>query len=93
MTKKEIIKNLQALLAKNGITLSERQSNEVFNYTLVCIRDAVSKSGMCSIPGFGTFKIKQLPAKTGRNPKTQEKIKIPARKVVRFKASKNLLQF
>ena len=70
---------------------SEKQSNEVFNYTLVCIRDAVSKSGMYSIPGFGTFKIKQLPAKTGRNPKTQEEIKIPARKVVRFKASKNLL--
>ena len=83
-----MIKYLQEKLAKNGITLSERQTNEVFNFTVASIRDAVSKSGMYSIPGFGTFKTKKLPARKGINPKTQAPISIPAKTVVRFKPSK-----
>lgn len=40
--------------------------------------------------GFGTFSVSKRAARTGRNPKTGETIKIKARKVARFKASKEL---
>jgi len=40
--------------------------------------------------GFGTFIVGSRPQREGRNPRTGEKIKIPASKVVRFKAGKAL---
>ena len=43
-----------------------------------------------SIPGLGKFKAKKRAARTGRNPQTGEEIKIPARKVPTFSASKAL---
>ncbi len=40
--------------------------------------------------GFGTFSVSKRAARNGRNPKTGEVIKIKAKKVARFKASKDL---
>jgi len=40
--------------------------------------------------GFGTFKVSERSARTGRNPQTGEEIKIPAAKVPAFKAGKAL---
>lgn len=42
------------------------------------------------IPGFGSFKVKDRPARTGRNPRTGTAIKIAARKVVVFKPGSSL---
>lgn len=43
-----------------------------------------------SLPGLGKFKAKKRAARTGRNPQTGEELKIPARKVPTFSASKGL---
>ena len=40
--------------------------------------------------GFGTFAVTEKPARTGINPRTKEKIEIPARKVVKFKPAAGL---
>jgi integration host factor subunit beta len=40
--------------------------------------------------GFGSFCINQRPARTGRNPKTGEKVEVPAKPTVYFKAGKEL---
>jgi DNA-binding protein HU-beta len=40
--------------------------------------------------GFGTFEVRERAARTGRNPQTGKKIKIPASKVPAFKAGKEL---
>lgn len=42
------------------------------------------------VPGFGKFVVRNLKARTGRNPATGEAIKIPARSKVAFSASKEL---
>jgi len=47
------------------------------------------KKGPVQLVGFGTFKIVKRKARNGVNPATGAKIRIPARKVVTFKASKN----
>ena len=48
------------------------------------------KDGTIRITDLGTFKVSQRKARTGVNPQTQKKIKIPATKVPRFTAAKAL---
>lgn len=49
----------------------------------------VTKKAPVQLVGFGTFKRVKRKARKGINPATQEKIKIPAKVVMKFKASKN----
>jgi len=44
------------------------------------------------IHGFGAFKTAQRAARTGRNPRTGEAVKVPARRVVRFSPSTTLTE-
>lgn len=43
-----------------------------------------------SLAGFGTFSVSQREAREGRNPATGEKMRIPARKAVKFKPGSKL---
>ncbi len=47
------------------------------------------KKGDVGLVGFGTFKIVKTKARMGVNPQTGAKLKIPSKKVLKFKASKN----
>ena len=49
---------------------------------------AVKKNGEFVLPGFGKLVKQKRKARTGFNPKTQQKIKIPAKTVVRFRVAK-----
>ena len=53
---------------------------------------SLKKGDSVSFVGFGTFKISQRKARTARNPRTGEPIKIPKRRVPRFSAGKALKQ-
>lgn len=44
-----------------------------------------------TIRGFGSFRVRESAARTGRNPKTGEAVEIPARKALAFKASQSAL--
>jgi nucleoid DNA-binding protein len=50
----------------------------------------LKQEGSASLPGFGTFKRTAREARTGRNPRTGEPLKIQASKSVRFKPAKAL---
>ena len=50
----------------------------------------LQKGEKVQISGFGIFEVKQREARVGRNPRTNESIKIPASKAPSFKASKIL---
>ena len=52
------------------------------------ITDGLNSGDKIQISGFGTFEIKEKPAREGINPKTQEKISIPATKIPTFKFGK-----
>jgi len=75
-------------VAENTSTKKEAQMavETVFN----AIKVSLKKKEDVAVSGFGTFKVKQTKARTGRNPKTGETIKIPAKKKVAFRASKDL---
>ncbi len=50
----------------------------------------LKKNGKLGLVGFGTFSVIKRKARTGRNPQTGDKIKIKAKKVVKFKPGKGL---
>jgi DNA-binding protein HU-beta len=52
--------------------------------------ETLSNGGEVALKGFGTFSVKNRPARTGRNPKTGEAIAIAASKSAVFKAGKPL---
>jgi DNA-binding protein HU-beta len=51
---------------------------------------ALKKNDTVTLVGFGTFKVSKRTARTGRNPKTGEAIKIKAKKVPKFVAGEGL---
>ena len=75
-------------VAKNTNTKKEAQS--AVETILATIKGSLKKKDDVAISGFGTFKVKTTKARMGRNPKTGEQIKIPSKKKVAFKASKEL---
>lgn len=54
------------------------------------IEKSLKESGKFTLTGFCTFTAKQKEEKTGRNPKTGEPVKIPARTAVTIKAGSKL---
>ena len=52
----------------------------------------LAKGENVEIRGFGSFKIRQLKSRIGRNPKDGSKVNISAKRVVHWKMSKQLLQ-
>ncbi|MCF0199949.1 MAG: HU family DNA-binding protein [Bacteroidales bacterium] len=54
-------------------------------------KEELKKDGKIALVGFGTLSVNERPARKGHNPKTGKAIKIPAKKVVKFKAAANLI--
>ncbi|OGZ23904.1 MAG: hypothetical protein A2896_03090 [Candidatus Nealsonbacteria bacterium RIFCSPLOWO2_01_FULL_43_32] len=77
-----------ALVKKMGI--SERQALECINVLLDEISKALARGEEAVLTGFGKFKVAQRKERAGINPKTGEKIKIPARKAPVFKPGQTL---
>ena len=65
-------------------------ATQMVNGIIKYIIDSIKLGKSVKIVGLGTFKVKDKPETTGRNPKTREIIKIPFMKVVRFVPSKIL---
>lgn len=60
--------------------------NEVFD----TIKNTLASGEKVAIAGFGSFEVAERAAREGKNPRTQEKLIIPASKAPKFKASKTL---
>ena len=54
------------------------------------VKKALKSGDSISLVGFGTFSVRKRAARTGRNPRTGDEIKIKASKVPAFKAGKGL---
>ncbi|MBD3182082.1 integration host factor subunit alpha [Candidatus Poribacteria bacterium] len=70
--------------------ITKKQAEESVNAIIASIRDALAEGDDVRLVGFGTFSVKQRKARTGRNPRTGEELKIPAKKVPVFSAGKGL---
>jgi nucleoid DNA-binding protein len=84
MTKTEMVKKL----ADDWGGISNRQADDNLTALVTFITKTVKKDKELRIPNLGTFRLRQLKRRTGRNPQTGEKITIRARKKVAFTPSK-----
>ena len=80
MNKAELID----IVAEKAAT-SKAAATTVVAAAIEAISDALAKGESVQFIGFGTFSVQDRQARTGRNPQTGKEMKIPAKKVVRFK--------
>ncbi|MCY4050071.1 MAG: HU family DNA-binding protein [Gammaproteobacteria bacterium] len=85
MNKSELIDHIASTA-----DLSKAQATKALDAVVDSVGSALSKGDSVSLIGFGTFSISERAARSGRNPRTGETIKIAASKQVRFKAGKSL---
>ena len=77
----------------NEFGLPKKDCIDLVGDILDIIIEGLQISGKVKIHNFGTFSIKNKKSRIGRNPKTKEEVMIGERKVVSFKASKNVLKY
>jgi DNA-binding protein HU-beta len=79
---------ITAIAEQAGI--SKKEASAAFDAFVGYVSDSCQRGERCAIPGLGSFSVSARKAREGRNPRTNEKITIPASKNVRFKAGKDL---
>ncbi len=70
--------------------ISKAAAGRAIEATVAAIKTTLKKGGMVTLVGFGTFYVGKRAARSGRNPRTGEAIKIKAAKVPKFRAGKAL---
>lgn len=81
MSKSELV---DFMVAETGLTKAD--ANKAADAMLKGIIKGVKENGKVAFVGFGTFASKKRAAREGINPLTKEKMSIPAKNVVSFKA-------
>ena len=74
----------------NKANLSKKSANNVIDLFIESVKKNLVENKKVTITGFGTFSVSSRAARNGVNPQTGEPIVIPATKVPRFKAGKEL---
>ncbi len=69
---------------------TQKQAKEAVDCVLDAITDALTNKDAVQIAGFGSFKVSERKARTGRNPQSGAAIEIPARNVPKFVPGKAL---
>lgn len=85
MNKTELIADVAA---KAEIT--KKDADAAVNAMVEVITEALKQGDKVQLVGFGTFEVRERGARTGRDPRTNNEIKIPASKAPAFKAGKAL---
>ncbi|MXO32179.1 HU family DNA-binding protein [Apibacter sp. B3706] len=85
MNKSELI---DAIAADADIT--KAAAKKALDSFLNNVTKALKKGDKVTLVGFGTFSVSKRSAREGINPQTKAKIKIPAKKVAKFKAGAEL---
>jgi len=70
--------------------VSKAAAGRALEATIEAVKKAMKKGDMVTLVGFGTFYVGKRAARTGRNPRTGDTIKIKAAKVPKFRAGKGL---
>lgn len=86
MTRAELIQALASRFPNLTVKDAEIAVKEI----LEAIGTALARGNRVEIRGFGSFGLNYRPARTGRNPKSGEKVQVPPKNVPHFKAGKEL---
>ncbi len=84
--------NKSELIAKvaEKAEITKKEAETAVAAVIDSITDALKEGDKVQLVGFGTFEVRERGARTGRDPRTNKEIKIPASKAPAFKAGKAL---
>ncbi|HEY6563437.1 MAG TPA: HU family DNA-binding protein [Pirellulaceae bacterium] len=85
MTKKEIVKTIS-----DEIGMTQLKTKEIVQKTFNAIIEALVDERRIELRNFGVFEVKQRAARKARNPRTGDKVSVPAKFVVTFKPGKEM---
>jgi DNA-binding protein HU-beta len=85
-------KSVMAALIKQSTDISGVAAHRAAGDVMDAIVEELRKTGRFTLPGFGTFTVKETKSRNGVNPRTADPITIKAGRTVRFKASPRLKQ-
>lgn len=85
MTKAELV---EAVAKQTKLT--KKSAEATVNAIIKAVTGSLKKGSPVTLVGFGTFKVMNRKARTGRNPQTGKPIKIAASRVPKFSPGKNL---
>ena len=86
MTKSDLIERVAQAVPQ----ISKKDTELVVNTIFSSMTEALRRGDRIEIRGFGSFQVKVREAREGRNPKTGEEVKIPAKRTPFFKVGKEL---
>lgn len=85
MTKAELVEEVARVSE-----LTKKHSEIIVNTVFESIVSALQKDQKIELRGFGSFRIRQRRSRQGRNPKTGDKVNVPAKRIPYFKPGKEL---
>ena len=91
MTKSEVMARLaEVFVAENGNQLQSKDIEYSVKVLVDTMTRSLAKGQRIEIRGFGSFDLNYRPPRVGRNPKTGERVDVPAKYVPHFKPGKEL---
>lgn len=85
MTKAELVDEVA-----RAVQLTKKQAETIVNIVFDSIVDSLRSGQKIELRGFGSFRLRSRKSRTGRNPKTGEKVEVPSKKIPYFKPGKEL---
>ena len=85
MTKAELVDEVARV-----VKLTKKQAETIVNIVFDSIVDSLRAGQKIELRGFGSFRLRSRKSRTGRNPKTGEKVEVPSKKIPYFKPGKEL---
>src|SRR2546425_11712234 len=85
MTKAELVDEVARV-----VQLTKKQAVTIVNIVFDSIVDSLRSGQKIELRGFGSFRLRSRKSRTGRNPKTGEKVEVPSKKIPYFKPGKEL---
>lgn len=85
MTKKEIVKQIS-----EDLGLTQLKTKEIVQRSLDAIIHTLVSEGRIELRNFGVFEVRQRAPRKARNPRTGDKVYVPAKNVVTFKPGKEM---
>ncbi|MEO8216018.1 MAG: integration host factor subunit beta [Acidobacteriota bacterium] len=85
MTKAELVDEVA-----QKVLLTKKQAETIVNVVFDSIVQSLRSGEKIELRGFGSFRLRSRKSRTGRNPKTGEKVEVPPKKIPYFKPGKEL---
>ena len=85
MTKAELVDEVA-----RSVQLTKKQAETIVNIVFDSIVESLRSGQKIELRGFGSFRLRSRKSRTGRNPKTGEKVDVPSKKIPYFKPGKEL---